>query len=69
MTIKKIGSSDYYIRQARKLRRVRRGNRSKIEGASEAEIQEIKTGLDTNIIKGKKEKQSKKELKRLGFLN
>jgi len=61
--------SQDYINRSKKLKRVSHGSRSKIQGASEAEIQEIKTGLDTNIIKGYKERESKRELKRLGFLH
>jgi hypothetical protein len=58
-----------YVRSARRLRRVRVSRaKTKIVGASEEKMQEIKQGLDTNIIKGRYERQSKKELRRLGFL-
>lgn len=57
-----------YIDRARRLKRVKEGNKTRIIGASEQEIQEIKTGLDTNMIMGRYEKQSEKELRRLGFL-
>lgn len=67
--MRKIGGAESYIRRAKKLRRVKRGYISRIEGGSEAEIQEVKTGLDTNIIKGQKEKESKKQLRRLGILH
>jgi hypothetical protein len=60
-------NEDYIIR-AKKLRRVNIGSRSRVIGASEEEIQDIKQGLDTNILLGKREKESKKQLKRLGFL-
>lgn len=58
-----------YVQRSKRLKRVRTSYGTKIVGASEIEIQEIKQGLDTNIINGKHEKESKRELKRLGFLN
>lgn len=61
-------NAESFILRAKRLRRVQEGSRSRVIGASEEEIQDIKTGLDTNIIQGKREKESKKQLKRLGFL-
>ena len=63
-----IDSAEEVILKARKLKRIRVGNISRVVGASEDEIQDIKDGLDYNILHGKREKESKKELRRLGFL-
>jgi hypothetical protein len=65
----KIPKSKEYIIRAEKLRRVKTDHHTKIVGASEGEIQEIKQGLDTNVIKGQHEKESKHQLRRLGFLD
>lgn len=54
--------------RSKKLKRVQHGSVSKIEGGSNGEIQDIKTELDTNVLLGKRERESKKELKRLGFV-
>jgi hypothetical protein len=64
-----LSKSKQYVEKAKTLKRVRIGSKSKIVGASEEEIQEIKQGLDTNIIFGREERQSKKQLRRLGFLH
>lgn len=41
---------------------------TRIIGASESEILDIKTQLGTNILLGKQEEESKRELARLGLL-
>lgn len=58
-----------YVNRAKKLKRVKTDTGTKIVGATEEEIQEIKTGLDTNIINDRAKRKSEKELRRLGFLN
>lgn len=56
------------IEKAKRLKRVRAGIRTKIIGASESEILDIKTQLGTNILLGKQEDESKRQLARLGLL-
>lgn len=59
------------FRDSAKLKRVKVDSfRTKIVGANEEKIQDIKTGLDSQILLSTKhEKKAKKELKRLGILH
>lgn len=66
---KRLSRAENDIIRAKRLKRVDIGSTSKVVGARESEIQDIVKGLSTNISLGKKERESKRELKRLGFLN
>ena len=63
---------DDTFREASELKRVKERNVSfivdKFGNREPSNIQDVKTRLDTMVIAGVKEKQAKKELRRLGFL-
>lgn len=66
--------ADYDLERSRQLERRKIDSISRVvrkdgRNISEVEIQEIVKGLSTNITLGKREKESKRELERLGFLN
>jgi hypothetical protein len=59
------------LEKSKRLKRIKEENKTRIIGASEEEIQEIKTGLDTAFIfgRGHEQRQAERELRRLGFLH